>query len=123
MVNRWDKPRLSEGDRERTTRARQAAEALFSPRRQIAEPAAVSSSTPDDSRGRKPRVLGISSPPAKPRHTVDLPVSPAPQTPHEIPASHFGRIRTWVRYGMTASQAAEVYQVPIDEIERILRQP
>jgi hypothetical protein len=41
---------------------------------------------------------------------------------HEIPEPQFGRIRTWVKYGMTAFQAAEVYGVAPSEIERILRQ-
>jgi hypothetical protein len=39
----------------------------------------------------------------------------------EIPASQLARIRTWVKYGMTAAQVAEVYGVPASEIERALR--
>ena len=39
----------------------------------------------------------------------------------EIPRSQFARVRTWVKYGMTASQAAEVYGVAVGEVERILR--
>jgi len=39
----------------------------------------------------------------------------------EIPVSQFARIRTWVKYGMTASQVAQVYKVTVEEIERILR--
>jgi hypothetical protein len=39
----------------------------------------------------------------------------------EIPAAHFACIRAWVRYGMTASQVAEVYGVAVSEIERILK--
>ena len=34
----------------------------------------------------------------------------------------FGRIRTLVKYGMTAAQVAKVYRVAADEIARILRQ-
>jgi hypothetical protein len=34
---------------------------------------------------------------------------------------HLPRIRTWVRYGMTARQVAEVYGVAVGEIERIVR--
>ncbi len=38
-----------------------------------------------------------------------------------IPVSHFPRIRSWVKYGMTVTQVAEVYGAVLDEIERILR--
>jgi hypothetical protein len=68
---------------------------------------------------RKPRVLAASTPlshrelaqPGK----AELPATVA------IPAAHFDRIRTWVKYGMSAAQVAEVYRVDVGEIERILR--
>ena len=34
-----------------------------------------------------------------------------------------GRIRAWVKYGMTAAQVAQVYGVAVSEIERILGKP
>jgi hypothetical protein len=34
---------------------------------------------------------------------------------------HLPRIRTWVRYGMTIPQVAEIYGVEVDAIVRILR--
>jgi hypothetical protein len=37
-----------------------------------------------------------------------------------IPRSQHARIRTWVEYGMTASEVAEVYGTAVGEIERIL---
>jgi len=36
-----------------------------------------------------------------------------------IPPAYFARIRSWVKYGMTLAQVAEVYKVPVDEIARI----
>jgi hypothetical protein len=36
-----------------------------------------------------------------------------------IPPAHFARIRSWVKYGMTLAQVAEVYKVPVGEIARI----
>jgi hypothetical protein len=39
----------------------------------------------------------------------------------EIPVSQFDRIRTWVKYGMTAPQVAQVYGVAVEDIERIFR--
>ena len=46
-------------DRERITRARQAAEALFTPKRQITQQS-VSDSPPTEQSARKPRVLATS---------------------------------------------------------------
>ena len=36
-----------------------------------------------------------------------------------IPLAHFAPIRSWVKYGMTLAQVAEVYKVPVGEIARI----
>jgi hypothetical protein len=52
---------------------------------------------------------------------VEAPASLEQPTRPEIPASQFARIRTWVKYGMTVSEVAQVYQVTVEEIERILR--
>jgi hypothetical protein len=46
---------------------------------------------------------------------------PEPRTTREIPWSHHARIRTWVQYGMTIPQVAEVYGVAVGVIERILQ--
>ena len=39
----------------------------------------------------------------------------------EDPASQFARIRTWMRYGMTVAEVAQVYEVTVEEIERNLQ--
>jgi DNA invertase Pin-like site-specific DNA recombinase len=39
----------------------------------------------------------------------------------EIPASQHGRVRALTRYGMTRAQVARLYEVGVDEIERIIR--
>jgi hypothetical protein len=87
-------------DRERVDRARRAAEALFAP---------------------KPRAAEV--PPAAPvrREAVAPPVAPPP-APREVAESQAARIRTWVKYGMSVAEVAEVFGVPVDEIERVLRQ-
>ena len=41
----------------------------------------------------------------------------------EIPASQFGRVRTLTNYGLTRAQVADLYEVTIDEIDRIIRRP
>jgi hypothetical protein len=108
-------------DRERLASARQAAEALFTPKRKIAEQSMREGAAPAAESVRKPRILAIL--PAAPvcHEEPEAPISPKQQMTSEIARSQFARIRTWVRYGMTAHQVAEVYGVAVGEIERILR--
>ena len=124
MLSRQQQIAPRGGDREQITRARQAAEALFTSKpppvstRAVPEPL-----TPTDRSTRKPRVLPILSPAAPVRHEErETPAAPEPQTTREIPRSQFVRIRTLVKYGMTVAQVAKVYGVAADEIARILRQ-
>jgi hypothetical protein len=49
-------------------------------------------------------------------------VNHEPRTTRQIPRSHHARIRTWVNYGLTIPQVAEVYGVAVGVIERILRE-
>jgi hypothetical protein len=107
-------------DRQQITRAREAAEALFRPKRQVIEPSVPESPPAADSSARKPRVLTI-APPAPVHAEREAPVSPKRQMTPKIPRSHIGRVRTWVKYGMTARQIAEVYGVAVDEVARIIR--
>jgi hypothetical protein len=109
-------------DRERITSARRAAEALFTPKPQSVE-RSVSDPVPSaEQPTRKPRVLAILLPAPVRDKEVPAPVNPEPRTKRQIPRSHHARIRTWVNYGMTISQVAEVYGVAVGVIERILRQ-
>jgi hypothetical protein len=106
-------------DRERITRARQEAEALFTPKPQITEQ--VSDSLPADQSVRKSRVPAT-SPTAPIRHEeVEVAANSQQQTAPEIPRSQFGRIRALVRYGMSPPQVAELYGVAIGAIQSILR--
>ena len=100
-------------DRERMTRARQAAEALFA-----AKPPATEKPSVDRS-AHPPRVLETASPPPAPGEAIEEAASPEPPMPATIPAAHFARIRSWLKYGMTMAQVAEIYRVPVDEITRI----
>jgi hypothetical protein len=107
-------------DRERATSARQAAEALFTPK-----PAEASVSDPAPSaerRARKPRVLAILSPAPVRDEEVATPVNAEPRTTRQIPRSHRARIRTWVNYGLTIPQVAEVCGVAVGVIECIMRE-
>ena len=103
-------------------RARQAAEALFAPKQQAKEPAASVPNAATDQATRKPRIL--SAVPAKPiaAEQVSSPRKDVSRNkPEKIPAAHFSRIRTWLKYGMNISQVAKLYRVPIAEIESILK--
>jgi hypothetical protein len=82
----------------------------------------VSDSVPlVDPSARQPRVLAISPTAPIRREVVETPVSLKQQTTPEIPISQFARIRTLVKYGMTVPEVAQVYGVPVGEIERIIR--
>jgi hypothetical protein len=116
-------------DREPITRARHAAEALFTSKPRISR-ASVPDTRPAKEAARKPRVLPVVSDHALPPPVSSSPVRtdvikaavrPELQTMPEIPRSHFERIRTWVKYGMTVPQVAEVYGTDVGRIERILR--
>ena len=98
-------------DRERMAQARQAAEALFTPTPPVTEKLSV------DQPARQPRVLETAPPPARREAIKVAAVSPEPPMP--IPPAYFARIRSWVKYGMTLAQVAEVYKVPVGEIARI----
>jgi hypothetical protein len=108
-------------DREQMMRARHAAEALFIPKPELdVQP------LPDPAqsiKAHKPRVLPVLPPTPIRQETVNASATSEPATVAEIPAKMSARLRTLVKYGMTISQVAEVYQVPIETIERMLRKP
>lgn len=111
---RDDSARPYPDDRERMSRARQAAEALFAAKPPVTEKPSIHQ--PD----RQPRVLETALPAPVPREVSEAAVSPEPpMLPAAIPAVHVARIRSWVKYGMTFAQVAEVYRVPVDEVARI----
>jgi hypothetical protein len=121
VLNRWEKTHPGDDDRERVARARQTAEELFAPKRPVAEPTVSGALSPADPPARKPRVLGIASPaPAHPEAPQPA-VSVDQRTAPKIPASQFARIRSWVKYGMTPAQVAEVYGVSVGDVDRVIR--
>jgi hypothetical protein len=107
-------------ERERITNARQAAEALFTPNRQLSKQSLSDALPSADQTARKPRVLKALSPGPAGQASRE-PVDSEARIRPAIPKSQFARIRTWVEYGMTAAQAAAVYGVAVDVIESILR--
>jgi hypothetical protein len=109
------------GDRERTTSARQAAEALFSPKRQVTDQSVPDAMPPGGPSARKPRILRALPPEPVRQQQGEAPGSSEPRMTTEIPNSQFANIRAWVKYGMTAAQVAAIYGVTVDVVERILR--
>jgi|SRR6516162_4422467 hypothetical protein len=106
-------------DRERLSSARRAAEALFGPKHETHNPPASDPGQPIEA--RKPRVLpALTQAPIR-YETVDIPAASAPTAAPEIPARKSAHIRTLVKYGMTAGQVAELYGVPVETVERLLR--
>lgn len=108
-------------DDEQITKARREAEALFTAKQPVSTPSVPDQLTPAGQSPRKPRILRALSPAPVRQGESGASVSSKPQIPPEIPRSHFARIRTWVKYGMTAAQVAGIYGVGIESIERILR--
>ena len=109
-------------ERERITRARQAAEALFTTPRLATQQLASDTLSSVDQSARRPRVLrALWLAPGRPEEGKS-PVESEQRITPAIPRSQFGRIRAWVKYGMTAAQVAGIYGVAVDVIERILRQ-
>ena len=100
-------------DQGEATTARRAAEALFAPKK---EPPPRE---PERAVAHKPRVLAA-QPPAR-SDAASTAVSPAQETRRAIPKSQVDRIRTWLRYGMTVSQAADACGVPVSELKDALR--
>jgi hypothetical protein len=118
LNSRHRQPHPRGEDRERVSRAREAADALFTSKQSANPP----STREPAAETRKPRVLQIISPILADR-------SDEPETPpvvseppaREISRAEFARIRAWAKYGMTAAQVAQVYGVAVADIERILR--
>jgi hypothetical protein len=105
-------------DRGQSVRARQAAEALFTPK-----PPPVIERPPVDAAARQPRILKTTSSPAN-RPPVEAVANPEPSPPAApVPPPHVARIRSWLKYGMTIARVAEAYRVPITEIKRLLGKP
>jgi hypothetical protein len=117
--------------REQVNKAREAAEALFAPKKQL-EPTEAPTSTPivplqiQQPALRTPRIIAISA-------TMPAAVIVGPSTDSKpksrrqssrrrvkVPATQHDRVRTLASYGMTLGEIADLYGVPVDVIDRIV---
>ena len=119
MFNRSPQHGERGDSRERSTSARQAAEALFTPKPQRVEPT-IREAAPTGEAVRRPRVLAVAAATVPAEHNEPGEPAQQPTEPVIIPAAHVTRIRAWLKYGMTAAQVAETYGVTASEVERIL---
>jgi hypothetical protein len=123
-------------DRQRINRARQNAEDLFKPRQQpvsadVPTSGTDATSSAEEQPRRQPRIFAIPPRMPPPEAKVEAPAEPKAiqrsavtrRKTREIPASQHGRVRALTSYGMTREQVADLYGVPIDEIERIMSRP
>jgi hypothetical protein len=119
-------------DRDQIKKARDAANALFKPKRLVSPPevplgAATGASTPEQRVARQPRIIAIPSVSAVGREIAKISTDPA-RTPKaamrrpraKIPPSEHDRVRTLVTYGMNLDEVARLYSVPMNVIERIV---
>ena len=121
--------------RERIDRARRAAEDLFKPPHQEAKAASSAlppkDTTPTERPARRqprifslpPRVPATTQAEAPPERKPARPKAAAKSRTNVVPPSQTGRVRTLTRYGMTPAQVAELYDVTVGEIERIIKTP
>jgi hypothetical protein len=114
-----DQRRFRGDDREQNMSARQAAEALFTPKPDVIEQPV--SDPRQSAKARKPRALPILPPVPIRQQTLDPPARFELAMAPDIPAKKYAQLRTLVEYGMTVSQVADVCRVPVETIERILR--
>jgi len=120
-----------QNNRDKLDRAREAAEALFTPTqeskdRELPEATGSNAGSTEQQSKRQPRIFTI--PPQRPA-TAEAETPPKPKpSPREpatrrrgaVPPMQIGRVRALATYGMTTAQVAELYGVTVDEIERVL---
>ncbi len=121
MSKDWQKPNPAKAS-EPVSKAREAAEALFKPRQQLATDPSNGPASTELEIQRKPRIIPI--PAAEPhREAIAKPRTGRREIGsriHKIPKSEYGRVRALAGYGMTLEQVAALYRVPATNIERIV---
>jgi hypothetical protein len=104
------------------TTARQAAEALFRPKAPAPTGRVPATAPPaPDQSGRRPRILRAIEPArSNPEDIVVVALAITTPAAPSVPPSEVPRIKTWLKYGMTTAQVAQVYGVAVTVIERLL---
>jgi hypothetical protein len=121
LSNDWQKPNPAEAS-EPISKAREAAEALFRPKQQMAVNRSNGPASAESEIHRKPRIIPM-SPVEPPREVATKPRARRREIGsriRKIPKSDYGRVRALASYGMTLEQVAALYGVPATQIERIV---
>jgi hypothetical protein len=125
-------PTNARDDREQVNKAREAAESLFKPNKQVerSEAPPTGPMTPsqiEQPAPRPPRIFARPSTMPVTDATVVPSTDPKPgpgravsKRRAKIPAAQHDRVRTLVMYGMTPDEVADLYGVPVDVVERIV---
>jgi hypothetical protein len=100
--------------------ARAAAEALFKPKKRVDETAQTATTMSSERTIRRPRVLAVQRPGSVSEPKIKSPAVLVETGVASIPQSHVRQIRTWLKYGMTIPQVAQVYGVATSVIQRLL---
>ena len=121
--------------REKTSRARQAAEDLFKRAQpavnaEVARPNSNVGTPQEPEPRRQPRIFTV-PPRLAQQPNVEPPTAVEPirrktiakPPPRTVPPSQIGRVCALATYGMTPVQVAELYGVTVGEIDRILKSP
>jgi hypothetical protein len=120
--------------RDQVQTARQAAEALFRPKREpalieaTANPAGAASPSTEPAPPRERRIWNITPVSSVSADETEAPASGAlmrrrtdtRRKVQRIPASAYGRIKALVTYGMSVADVADLYGVPVSDIARIV---
>jgi hypothetical protein len=124
-------PTTPRDDREQVNKARDAAEALFRPNKELERTeaptsAAVAPLQIEHPAPRTPRIIAMPSTMPAAEEIVERSTEAKPKPKREtrsrakIPASQHDRVRTLALYGMTHVEVAALYGVPLNVIERIV---
>jgi hypothetical protein len=131
LPNDWQQTNAHD-DREPVNKARDAAEALFAPKKQVERAEAPTSAPVVPSQAvhpapRRPRIIAIPSTMSVTDESVVPPTDPKPTSRRgtnrrrvKLPASEHNRVRTLALYGMTLAEVADLYRVRVDVIEQIV---
>jgi hypothetical protein len=132
LPNDWQ-PTNARDDCEQVTKAREAAEALFIPKKQVERTGAPTSAPiaplqVEQLAPRTPRIISIPPTMSVAEQFAEEAVHPKPKPKKrepskrraKVPPSQHGRVRALALYGMTHVEVADLYGVPIGVIECIV---
>jgi hypothetical protein len=124
------RPTNAHDDHEQINKAREAAEALFTSKKQVPGTEAPTSvplapSQVEQPAQRMPRIIAIPATMPMADKTVVPATEPKPERETrrrraKVRVNQYGRVRALALYGMSVAEVADLYRVPVEVIERIV---